>query len=70
MHRATTARTADRKRTVHNLVMISIGRTRVMNKPKKKKKVTRVDIVAGKAGTLVSRLNRYLAPLISERCKQ
>ena len=36
MQRAATARTADRKRTVHNLAMISIGRTRVMNKQKKK----------------------------------
>ena len=32
LQRAATARTADRNRTVHNLAMISIGRTRVMNK--------------------------------------
>jgi hypothetical protein len=36
LQRAATARTADRKRTVHNLAMISIGRTRVMNKQNKK----------------------------------
>jgi len=35
LQRAATARTADRKRTVHILAMISIGRTRVMNKQKK-----------------------------------
>ena len=36
LQRAATARTADRKRTVHILAMISTGRTRVMNKQKKK----------------------------------
>jgi len=36
LQRAATARTADRKRTVHILAMISIGRMRVMNKQKKK----------------------------------
>jgi len=36
LQRAATARTADRKRTVYILAMISIGRMRVMNKPKKK----------------------------------
>jgi len=35
LQRAATARTADRKRTVHNLAMISIGRMRVMNKQTK-----------------------------------
>ena len=35
MQLAATARTADRKRTVHTLAMISIGRMRVMNKQKK-----------------------------------
>jgi len=34
LQRAATARTADRKRTVHILAMISIGRMRVMNKQK------------------------------------
>jgi len=38
LQRAATARTADRNRTVHILAMISIGRTRVMNKQKKKKR--------------------------------
>jgi len=38
LQRAATARTADRKRTVHTLAMISIGRMRVMNKQKKKVK--------------------------------
>ena len=37
LQRAATARTADRKRTVHILAMISIGRMRVMNKQKKKR---------------------------------
>ena len=32
LQRAATARTADRKRTVHILAMIYIGRTRVMDK--------------------------------------
>ena len=37
------ARTADRNRTVHNLVMIYLGRTRVMNKQKKKHPVTKTS---------------------------
>ena len=37
LERAAIARTADRKRTVHNLAMISPGRMKVLNKPKKKK---------------------------------
>jgi len=35
---AATARTVDRNRTVHDLAMISIGRTRVINKPKKQER--------------------------------
>ena len=42
LQRAATARTADRKRTVHNLAMISPGRTRVMNNQKKIKKSTNI----------------------------
>jgi hypothetical protein len=35
LHRAATARTADRIRTVHKLAMIYLGRIRVLNKQKK-----------------------------------
>ena len=39
------ARTADRKRTVTSLAMISLGRIRVMNKQKKTKKNKKKPVV-------------------------